>query len=184
MAPVSAAPKPKKYASCEALLKAYPSGVAKTQGAARVAEADGNSRPTVNKKTYDLNAKKLDRDGDLVVCEQVAAVPAPSATPGIKYTLTGISIYDALNQGKADSGQITQVQADALTRFGNAVTSPAQNTKVKTCPLWSFDVFRNGYLDNAVTLPVLAALGLTANDMAWAKENLNNAVVGYCSQVS
>jgi hypothetical protein len=185
VSPAQAAPKPKMYANCAAVLKVFPSGVAKTQAAARVAMADGKARPAVNKKTYDLNAKKLDRNGNLVLCEQVAAAPAaPVAVTGIKYTLTGIAIYDALNQSRADSGQITQAQSNALTRLGTAVTSPRQNTKVKTCPLWGFDVFRTGYLDSAITPQVLVAIGLTENDSAWAKDNLNTAVVSYCAQVS
>jgi hypothetical protein len=181
VSPAQAAPKPKKYANCAAVLKVFPSGVAKTQAAARVAVADGKARPAVNKKTYDLNAKKLDRNGNLVLCEQVAAAPAaPVAIPGVKYTLTGIAIYDALNQGDADSGRITQAQANALTRLGNVVVSPAQNSKVKICPLWGFDVFRNGVLDSAITPQVLVAIGLTENDSAWAKEKLNSAFVAYC----
>jgi hypothetical protein len=181
----NAVPKPQTYAKCATLLEIYPSGVAKTAAAARVSVADGNQKPAVSKKVYDLNGKRLDRDGDLVVCEQVAKSEAPvvvPATPVVTYVLTGISIYDALNQGKADSGLISQAQSNALTRFGAAVSSPTQNARVKICPLFPFEIFRTGYLNSAITPEVLSALSLTLEDTVWAKENLGLATETYCAQ--
>jgi hypothetical protein len=70
-APAQAAtPKPKKFANCTALNKAYPHGVAKNGGRDRVT---GKSKPvttfTVNTATYTLN-KASDRDKDGVACEK------------------------------------------------------------------------------------------------------------------
>lgn len=180
----SAAPKPAKYKNCAALNKAYPAGVAQSKAAAQVAVAAGNAEPAVSVKVYGLN-KRLDRDKDLVVCE--AAVSAPAATPapasGVKYTLTGIPVYDAINQSRADKGEITQAQADALTRFMNAIAAPSQNARVKVCPLWSFDVFREGYLKSALSPQVMTLLGFTDADMEWARVQLDYAVVTYCVSV-
>ena len=181
-----AAPKPVKYKNCAALNKVYPAGVAQSRAAARVAEADGNARPRVAKKVYTLN-KRLDRDKDLVACEQPVSSGASStdtaapAAPGVTYILSGIPIFDAINQSKADRGEITQAQSNALTRLGGAVVAPNMNTRVKVCPLWGFEVFRSGYLDSAINTATVTAIGLAPTDLDWAKTNLSLAVESYCA---
>ena len=182
--PASAAPKPVKYKDCAALNKVYPSGVAQSQAATLVAVAGASARPAVNSRVYNLN-KKLDRDKDLVACETPApAAAAPAAVPtGITYKLTGIAVFDALNQAESQKNEITQAQSNALTRMGNAVASASLNTKVKTCPFWPYEVFRTGYLDSSLTSPVLAAIGLTDADADWAKAKMSTAVTTYCVQV-
>lgn len=189
VSPAQAAPKPKKYANCAAVLKVFPAGVAKTQAAARVAVADGKARPTVNKKTYDLNAKKLDRNGNLVICEQTNAATEPEPeTPApvnsVIYISTGIPLYDALNLSKAKAGSLTQTQANALTAIGNVVVSPTQNARTRVCPFWSLEAFRTSFIDSAIVPASLAALKLSEGESTWAKENLTLAVSSYCAQVS
>lgn len=193
--PAHAVPAPVKYNSCNALHKVYPTGVAQSRAAARVAVAGGAARPVVAFRVYELS-HTLDVDKDLVVCEVKAPpvasapqspapqTPAPqTAASGVTYQPTGIGVFDALNQARVEKGEITQVQSNALTRIGGAVTSPTQNTAAKACPMWPYAVFRTGYLDNAVTPQVLAALGLTDADAAWTKSALSDAVLTYCVQI-
>ena len=59
----------KSYANCSALLKDYPTGVAKNRKAANRAVRAGNKRPAVNRSVYRKN-RKSDRDKDKVACEQ------------------------------------------------------------------------------------------------------------------
>ena len=59
----------KRYANCSALLKDYPTGVAKNRKAANRAVRAGNKRPAVNRSVYRQN-RKSDRDKDKVACEQ------------------------------------------------------------------------------------------------------------------
>ena len=61
-----------KLPSCAALLKQFPSGVARDAKAAKQAVADGMRRPRVNKTVYETNKARLDRDRDGVACEQTA----------------------------------------------------------------------------------------------------------------
>ena len=69
--PVHAVEPTAKFANCTALVKAYPSGVAKSAAAAGKAVANGQQRPKVSLRIYTENASK-DRDKDGVVCEQSA----------------------------------------------------------------------------------------------------------------
>lgn len=178
-----AAPKPTKYKNCAALNKAFPSGVAQSKAAADVAVAGGSARPTVNSAVYALN-KGMDRDKDLVACEQVApaaaSAPTTPATPKLTYTKTGIPVFDSLNQARVDRGEITQIQSNALTRIGSSVVSPNINTRDKACPYWDWSAFRTSFLDSAFPPEVLTALGLTAADADWAKSNMSDAIVTYC----
>ena len=61
----------KKYASCKALWKQYPWGVAEDRLAVRIAMEDGLARPDVNKKVYVANWRKMDKDRNGVICERV-----------------------------------------------------------------------------------------------------------------
>jgi hypothetical protein len=76
-APADAATKPtvkpaKKYASCAAVWKDYPHGVAQKRGVKD--KVVGRSKPVttfvIYKKVYDLNYKRLDRDKDKIICER------------------------------------------------------------------------------------------------------------------
>ncbi len=63
---------PKKFASCAALLADYPTGIAKSAAAAASSVATEHKRPKVNANLYKENNKRLDRNGDGVMCEQQA----------------------------------------------------------------------------------------------------------------
>ena len=63
----------KKYANCDALLKAYPNGVAKSPKARRTAVREGFAKPEVSKTLYKANGARLDRDKDGVMCEQAGS---------------------------------------------------------------------------------------------------------------
>jgi hypothetical protein len=70
---VTAAAAPmKRYPSCAALLKDFPAGVAETKRAADRAVKVGQRRPAVRPKVYRDNSRRLDRNGDGVVCEQTS----------------------------------------------------------------------------------------------------------------
>ena len=60
------------YRSCKKMRKYYPRGVAKSTAAQNRARADGFGPAEVNKKVYKAN-KKLDTNGNRVVCEVSAA---------------------------------------------------------------------------------------------------------------
>lgn len=178
----NAAPKPAKFKNCTALNKAYPTGVAQSKAAADVAVAGGSARPAVSAGTYALN-KGMDRDKDLVACEQTAAAapaPATPVAPKLTYTKTGIPLFDSLNQARVDRNEITQIQSSALTRIGASVVSPRINTRETACPYWDWSTFRTSFLDSAFPPDVLTALGLTTADAEWAKTNMSDAIVSYC----
>lgn len=59
-----------KFPSCAALLKQFPSGVARDIKSAKEAVANGMRRPKANKSVYESNQRNLDRDKDGVACEQ------------------------------------------------------------------------------------------------------------------
>jgi hypothetical protein len=65
----SAAPKPKKYANCNALNKDYPHGVARTAAARDKTSGVRVTKFKVSKAVYDLNTSK-DRDKDKIACEK------------------------------------------------------------------------------------------------------------------
>jgi hypothetical protein len=67
--PATAIESAKRYPNCTALLKDYPTGVAKNRKAANRAVRAGNRRPAVNRSVYRQN-RKSDRDKDKVACEQ------------------------------------------------------------------------------------------------------------------
>ena len=69
VAPAQAAPKPRTYKNCTELNKVYKGGVAKNS---KVRNKGGKTKykPTVSKKVYDLNYKRLDRDKDGIACER------------------------------------------------------------------------------------------------------------------
>jgi len=67
--PATAIESAKRYPNCAALLKDYPTGVAKNRKAANRAVRAGNKRPAVNRSVYRQN-RKSDRDKDKVACEQ------------------------------------------------------------------------------------------------------------------
>ena len=67
--PATAIESTKRYPNCAALLKDYPTGVAKNRRAARRAERLGNERPAVNRSVYRQNRGR-DGDRDKVACEQ------------------------------------------------------------------------------------------------------------------
>jgi hypothetical protein len=65
----AALPKPRTYKNCTELNKVYKGGVAKSSS---VKNKGGKTKykPTVYKKVYDLNYKRLDRDKDGIACER------------------------------------------------------------------------------------------------------------------
>ena len=67
--PATATESTKRYPNCTALLKDYPTGVAKNRRAARRAERLGNERPSVNRSVCRQNRGR-DGDRDKVACEQ------------------------------------------------------------------------------------------------------------------
>ena len=67
--PATAIESAKRYPNCAALLKDYPTGVAKNRKAANRAVRAGNKRPAVNRSVYRQN-RKSDRDKDKVACAQ------------------------------------------------------------------------------------------------------------------
>jgi hypothetical protein len=66
-------PKPVKYSNCTKLNKVYPHGVGKVKGVKDKVTAGAEPVTTfvVNRKVYDLNYKRLDRDRDGIVCEKL-----------------------------------------------------------------------------------------------------------------
>lgn len=69
------APTPVKYANCKALNKAHPYGVRAKASTKNKVVSRGRttlkaSRATVNAKTYQLNAARLDADRDGIACER------------------------------------------------------------------------------------------------------------------
>lgn len=57
------------FRNCSLLTTKYPNGVAKDAKSQAAAVDQGQKKASVNKKVYDLNYKRLDRDKDGVVCE-------------------------------------------------------------------------------------------------------------------
>jgi len=76
----AAQPTAKKYSSCAKLLDKYPNGVARNKKARNKAVRQGFERPQVRKRVYKDNRKRLDKDGNGVVCEQQAAQPTSFKT--------------------------------------------------------------------------------------------------------
>jgi hypothetical protein len=70
-APAGAGSPSRQYPNCDALLKAFPNGVAESSQAAQRAVADRKRRPAVNPKVYRENTAR-DGDRDRVACEQFA----------------------------------------------------------------------------------------------------------------
>jgi hypothetical protein len=65
----AALPKPRTYKNCTELNKVYKGGVAQSSKA-RNKGGKTRSKPTVYKRVYDLNYKRLDRDKDKIACER------------------------------------------------------------------------------------------------------------------
>ena len=85
VAPADAAqPTAKKYSSCAKLLDKYPNGVAKNKKAQKRAVRQGFERPRVRKKVYRENRKRLDKDGNGVVCEQEISSEANSSVSELR----------------------------------------------------------------------------------------------------
>jgi hypothetical protein len=168
---------PRKFNSCAELHKIYLYGVASSKGAAQGTDMRA---PVVNRAVYLAN-RKLDRDLDGVVCEVPpapgVATPSPSTTvPTVAVTPTGVPEVDALIKGQAVSGTLTQDQATMLYTTTGAVM---KNTG-KYCPQWGEDVFRQGFLNNAATVRVLAAYRLGPELLPWFRSQLEQIVTMVC----
>lgn len=163
---------PAKFKSCAAMQKKYPNGVARDQAASQAAQAAGAAVPAVGRAVYTAN-RGLDRDKDGVACEVVApAAPKPTVT----LTPTGVPDVDALMQSEAAAGVLSQDQATLLY----VATGAAQKRVTTTCPLWGQEVFRSGYLNNAATLPVLAAYRLGPEQLPWLRSHLEQVTTLVC----
>jgi hypothetical protein len=77
----AAQPMVKSFASCVALQKDYPNGVARDAKARAKALQQGLLAPRVSKPVYLKNARKLDRDGDGIMCPRKAPGGAASVDP-------------------------------------------------------------------------------------------------------
>lgn len=67
----AATPKPRAYTSCASLNAVYKHGVGRPGAKDKVSGRTAAVRTfTVDKKTYDLNARRLDRDKDGIACEK------------------------------------------------------------------------------------------------------------------
>lgn len=58
------------YTKCDLLVQDYPFGIAKDVASANAVVAEGYGMPEINKKIYDKNRKRLDRNKDGVACER------------------------------------------------------------------------------------------------------------------
>lgn len=106
-APASfASPLPsKKFASCAALLKSYPSGVAKDARSASRAERAGYEYPDISASVYRANSSRLDRNRNGVLCEQESGGAGDSGGNAQTRSLCeGFFVIDAWNvPGYCDS---------------------------------------------------------------------------------
>lgn len=112
----AAASEPTATLTCTQLAKQYPSGVAKSKAAAAKAYGAGFARPAVAAAVYKANAKRLDRDGDGLMCGSKRANPAAQANlcekvdQGFTYvpgaTSVPIAIQIANRSATTDAGRI------------------------------------------------------------------------------
>ena len=77
----SQSPGARSYASCAALWKSYPAGIARDQKARAAAVEDGFRAPKVSAAVYRANRVRLDRDRDGVVCPRKASATPTGTTP-------------------------------------------------------------------------------------------------------
>lgn len=151
----AATPAAKRYASCSALNKAFPNGIARSGAASRVAAAEGFAEPRVSRALYNAN-EHLDRDDDLVACERKAtAKPTLPAEPVGYWIPTGVPLVDAILGTEAQTGKITQAQANYLWAL---ITTFTKNPVY--CTQWKYEAFRNSVIAVAVAPDKLTENGI------------------------
>jgi len=179
----AAQPTAKKYSSCAKLLDKYPNGVARNKKARNRAVKQGYERPQVRKKIYRDNRKRLDKDGDGVVCEKEKsslaeddAAISPTPDLSVIYVPTGLPIIDVIYGDKATRGEITQDQSNFIIAY---VRTIAQQNVPTLCGGWKSQTFQDGVLDSFVTPEVLASVNLIGQD-AWVKEMAGLLTSSWC----
>lgn len=125
----------KKFASCEALLKKYPKGIAETKDAATRATDEGFATPRVNKAVYKANSARLDRDKDGVMCEQSSpgsTEAQPVETAKIQHLPTGSILLDVWVEG-----HYTQKQGVYAFSMSRTIQDPKFTSTI--CRGWRAD---------------------------------------------
>jgi len=131
----------KSYSNCDQLLKKYPNGVAKSKSAAAKAVKSGNARPKISASLYKTNGKRLDRDKDGVMCEQVGR---GSGGRGI-WKPTGYTAIDLV----ADDLVSTKLQNRYMIAFLTSLLEQIEGGD-SPCANWVNELFRIGYLGTFV----------------------------------
>jgi hypothetical protein len=169
-----------KFKNCAQVAKKYPAGVAMNAASADASMKATGQRPAVGRAIYLANAR-LDGQGSGVICPAKTTAPvAVPVLPSDSYVRTGVAMLDALTMVKLDSGEFTADQGLFVGLWVGALERT--NALVKICPLWGSSVFSTGFLNSAVTQPVLDKVRLPADKLQWAKDEASLATTLYCSQ--